>query len=825
MEKYICIHGHFYQPPRENPWLETVELQESAAPYHDWNERISSECYGPNSRARVMDAHGKIIDLVNNYEKISFNFGPTLLSWIQCAFPVIHERIVKADKKSAESFSGHGSALAQVYNHMILPLANARDKRTQVVWGIYDFQHRFSRVPEGMWLPETAADTDSLEALVEQGIKFTILSPHQAKEIRPLREEQKTEEGGGHTEEVPWSEVNGDTVNTRRPYLMRLPSGASIAVFFYDGSISRAVAFEKLQTNGSAFANRLLDAFAPDGDEDQLLHIATDGESYGHHHRYGDMALAWALREISQGDRAKLTNYGEFLEKHPPKFETRIHEPSAWSCSHAVGRWERDCGCNSGGHPGWNQSWREPLRKAFDWLRDVIAPLYENQASKYLPDPWKARDEYISVILDRSPDSLNNFLLRCGAKSLEEEEITHLLKLLELQRHAMLMYTSCGWFFDELSGIETVQNIQYAGRVLELAKNEFDLDLEPPFLDRLAEAQSNIPDQGNGRDIYNRYVKPSMITWRQATAHYAIGSLFKNGSEENKVFVFSFEDGEREMVTAGKTRLLLGNTQSTSEIIKETELTTYAVLYMGEHNLTAGVRNFVSEEDYRKMVEDLKAAFDEMDLPKVIRAMTQHFGDPCYSLSSLFKDEQRRVLEELLAATRDDLENRYRRIAERYVPLMKFLGPTGKSLLPAVETASNFVIRTDLSREFNAETPDIERLRSLLEEAKGKGDLLFDADLSYTIKHCLQRLIQNIAANPPEPGSIRLLRQITELVGRLPIVLNLWEVQNVYWEMLHHRNAEFKKNSLSGDKEALEWHQEFLKLGESLGFAMEAVAT
>jgi len=811
MEKYICIHGHFYQPPRENPWLETVELQDSAAPYHDWNERISSECYGPNSRARVLDGHGKIADLVNNYAKISFNFGPTLLSWIEWAFPEIHHRIVEADKTSAETFSGHGSALAQVYNHMILPLANPRDKRTQVLWGIEDFKHRFSRPPEGMWLPETAADTESFEILAEHGIKFTILSPHQAKEIRKIGDEE-------------WSEVNGTSINTRRPYEIRLPSGASIAVFFYDGVISRAVAFEKLQTNGSALANRLLDAFAHDSDEDELVHIATDGESYGHHHRFGDMALAWALKEISAGNRAKLTNYGEYLEKHPPQYEARIHEPSAWSCSHEVGRWERDCGCNSGGRPEWNQAWRAPLRKAFDWLRDVMAPLYENQATKYFADPWKARDEYISVILDRSPESINAFLAKCAGRSLGPEEITQVLKLLELQRHAMLMYTSCGWFFDELSGIETVQNIQYAGRAVELAKDMFDLDLEPPFLDRLAEAKSNLPEQGDGRDIYNRYVKPAMITWKQATAHYAIGSLFRNKPGDCKVFVFTFEDGQRELITAGKTRLLVGTTKSTSEITHETRLTTYAVLYMGEHNLTAGVRIFISEEDYRKMAEDLKAAFDEMDLPKVIRVMNDHFGEPSYSLNSLFKDEQRKVLEDLLATTRADLENRYRRIAERYVPLMKFLGNTGKSLLPAVETASNFVIRTDLVFQFNSETPDIEKLRSLLDEAKPKGDLLLDDDLSYTIKHCLQRLMRGVATTAPDPGKIRHLRQITELVTELPLSLNLWEVQNVYWELLHQRNAEFKRESLSGNADALEWHQEFLKLGDCLGLALEEVA-
>lgn len=812
MENFICIHGHFYQPPRENPWLETVELQESAAPYHDWNERITHECYGPNSRARVLDGNGKIIDLTNNYENISFNFGPTLLSWIQRTAPEIHQRIVDADKNSVEKFSGHGSALAQVFNHMILPLANKRDKRTQVLWGIKDFEHRFSRFPEGMWLPETAADTDSLEMLAEAGIKFTILSPFQAKQARL--------EGGEH-----WKEVNGGNIDTRRTYLFRLPSGRSISIFFYDGGISRAVAFEKLQTNGSAFASRLLGAFPEDAAEDQLLNIATDGESYGHHHKYGDMALAWALREIARGDKAKLTNYGEFLEKHPPKYEATIHEPSAWSCSHGVGRWMTDCGCNGGGHPEWNQQWRGPLRKAFDWLRDVIAPLYENQAARYLSDPWKARDEYISVILDRSEESLNEFFSRCAESSLSEEDRPQVLKLLELQRHAMLMYTSCGWFFDELSGIETVQNIQYAGRAIELCKDVFGLDLEPPFKERLAEAKSNIRKHGTGSDIYDRCVKPAMITWRQATAHYAIGSLFLNHADsKRKVFVFNFEDGQREAVSAGKTRLLIGNTLSSSEITKASQRTTYSVLYMGEHNLTAGVRNFISEEDYQQTVEELKAAFNEMDLPKVIRVMSQHFGEPSYSLNSLFKDEQRRVLEELLANTRTDLENRYRRIAERYVPLMKFLGLTGKLLLPAVQTASNFVMRTDIAHQLHSELPDIEKLRSLLEEAKAEGNLLMDEDLSFGIQVCLQRLIKAVSSSEPDLNRLKNLRQLADLLLELPLSLNLWNVQNVYWEMLHEIAPAEKEKGLQGDKEAVEWYQEFLELGTCLGFSVKGEA-
>src|ERR1051326_945131 len=389
MEKFICIHGHFYQPPRENPWLESVELQDSAFPYHDWNERITAECYAPNARARIMNGYGRITEITNNYSKISFNFGPTLLAWMKDKMPEVHEAIVAADRLSQQRYSGHGSAMAQVYNHMILPLANPRDRFTQVFWGIRDFEHRFGRLPEGMWLSETAADMETLDTLARLGIRFTILSPFQAWRSREI---------GKRT----WRDVNGGRIDPTRPYRIKLSEGRSLAIFFYDGPVSRAVAFEQLLVRGENLAERLMSAFDESRESDQLVNVATDGESYGHHHRHGEMALAYALHHIENTQLARLTNYGEFLAKHPPTHEVQLHEKSAWGCSHGVGRWMADCGCNSGGHPGWNQGWREPLRNALDWLRDELAPLFESKAAESLREPWTARNDYISIILDRS---------------------------------------------------------------------------------------------------------------------------------------------------------------------------------------------------------------------------------------------------------------------------------------------------------------------------------------------------------------------------------------------------------------------------------------
>ena len=347
VKKYVTIHGHFYQPPRENAWLETIEVQESAAPYHDWNERINEECYAPNATARVLTGRQLISKIKNNYAGISWNMGPTLLSWLQEHDEATYERLLQADRDSIDRFGGHGSALAQSYNHIIMPLANERDKQTQIRWGITDFEQRFGRKPEGMWLSETATDTATLEALVDNGIKFTILAPRQCKSVR-------------HESSDDWHEVHGG-VDSRRAYRCPLPSGRSIDLFFYNGDVSKAVAFEGLLNDGRSLADRLMNSLDVN-DDVQIAQIATDGESYGHHHAKGEMALASCLGHIEDNPDFELTNYGQFLELHPPEWEARIHENSSWSCVHGVERWRSNCGCHTGGGPGWHQRWRAPLR-------------------------------------------------------------------------------------------------------------------------------------------------------------------------------------------------------------------------------------------------------------------------------------------------------------------------------------------------------------------------------------------------------------------------------------------------------------------------------
>src|SRR5258708_6609519 len=560
MDRYICIHAHFVQPAGGEPWLEGGEGQESAYPYHDWNERITAECYAPNAAARILDERGRIEQITNNYEHISFNFGPTLLSWMKEGAPDTYGCILESDLKSRKRFSGHGSAIARGYNHMILPLASARDKVTQVRWGIRDFQYRFGRDPEGMWLPETAVNLETLEVLAQHGIKFTILAPRQAAKVRKI---------GGRA----WKDVSGGRIDPSRAYLARLPSGNRINLFFYDGPISQAVAFEKLLDSGERFVERLRSGFSEKRTRPQLMHIATDGETYGHHHKYGDMALAYALHKIESDQIARLTNYGEFLEKFPPAHEVQIAENTSWSCEHGVERWRDNCGCNTG-HPGWNQQWRRPLREALDYLGQRAAELFEDHGAELLRDPWEARNDYIDIVLDRSPDSQWVFFEKHSRRQLIHVETVAALKLLEMQRHVMLMFTSCGWFFDEQSGIESAQVLRYAGRVIQLAEEVTGGRLEPEFLHRLSQARSNIPEFGDGANVYNLLVKPAFADLCKVGAHFAISGMF-NGRQEHPRFCYEFKPEDTRLLDSGPANLPLGPAPATSQITLESRRLTF----------------------------------------------------------------------------------------------------------------------------------------------------------------------------------------------------------------------------------------------------------
>ncbi len=802
-DRYICIHGHFYQPPRENPWLEAIEVQDSAYPYHDWNERISAECYGPNAASRILDGGGRIQKIVNNYSRISFNVGPTLLTWLEAKAPDVYRAVLAADQESQKCFSGHGSAMAQAYNHVIMPLANNRDKETQVLWGIRDFEHRFGRHPEGMWLPETAVDLETLDILAQHGIRYTVLSPYQAWRVRAM---------GARN----WGETTGGRVDPSIAYRVRLRYGRWINVFFYDGPISRGVAFEGLLGSGERFADRLLGAFSDDRDWPQLVHIATDGETYGHHHPYGDMALAYALNYIEANNSVKLTNYGEFLEKHPPKHEARIYEKSSWSCVHGVERWRNDCGCSSGMHPEWHQEWRAPLRDALDWLRDTINSSFARKGKEYFKDPWAARNHYIDVILDRSRDNIRRFLNEHATHELSQKESTQALKLMELQRHLMLMYTSCGWFFDELSGIETVQVIQYAGRAIQLAEEIFDRPHESRFVALLERAKSNIPENNDGAVVFEKFVRPAAIDLHKVGAHYAVSSLFEPYNHETKIYCYTVDRHDYKVLNEGKTRLAMGRADITSEITWESSPLSFSVLHLGDHNLSGGVRDFLGEEKYQTMVKEITESFDRGDLAERLRIVDKHFGSTTYALNLLFRDQQHYILRLILQSALAEAEAAYRRIYERGAPLMRFVTTLGMPQPKRFQIAAEFTLNSELRRLLEVENMEVDNIRALLEEIKRAG-VAFDEQ---TLEFALRRNIEGIATvffdNPDDLQRLQAFEAAVDISAMLPFKVRLWQPQNIFYEILQQRYAEFRDRASQNDEAAQAWVKSFLALGEKL---------
>jgi alpha-amylase/alpha-mannosidase (GH57 family) len=799
---YLCIHCHFYQPPRENPWLEQIELQDSAYPYHDWNERISAECYAPNLSARILDDRQYIERIVNNYSKISFNFGPTLLSWAAEQAPETYRGIIDSDKLSQKNFSGHGSAIAQAYNHMIMPLANRRDKVTQIRWGMEDFSHRFGRLPESMWLPETAVDSESLDLLAQAGILYVILAPHQAKAVRPLSGSE-------------WQDVTGSKIDPARAYLYKTPSGRSISLFFYDGPISQAVAFEKLLDNGEKFASRLTGSISSARDWPQLIHIATDGETYGHHHRHGEMALAYALEFIERKKTAKLINYGEYLEKFPADWEVQIYENTSWSCVHGVERWRSNCGCN-GGRVGWDQNWRKPLRAALDWLRDSITPHFEKLGGTLLRDPWAARDGYINVVLDRSPIVRERFGREHFVRELSTDEQVTVWKLMELQRNAMLMYTSCGWFFDELSGIETVQVIQYAGRVVQLAGQLFAADLEAEFLLLLAAAKSNLEEYGDGAKIYRRYVKPSIIDLEKVGAHYSISSLFAPYGERADIFAYTVKRLDHHTVHAGKMRMALGQASFTSKVTQECENLAFWVVHFGDHNVAGGVQKTTDPTIYQDMLDSISVAFERVDIPEVVRLLDKRFGEKTYSLRSLFRDEQRRIVRTILSSTVAEAEAAYLQLYEHHAALMRFINSLGTPMPREFMAAMEYAINSLLRRACSAEELDGERIRGMLKEAQASNVSLDKTTLEFLLRKKVDLLAGRFAGDPSNLDKLLDLQKTLKIVKQMPFPVNLWSAQNYVYTIqgaLYQRNH---RRAQRGDAKAQNWVDEYLSLSDLL---------
>ncbi len=787
-QRFVCIHGHFYQPPRENAWLEAIEVQDSAAPYHDWNSRINHECYAANGSSRILNAEDKIVRIVNNYSRMSFNFGPTLLAWMEKYAPLSYQSVLDADRASMERFGGHGSAIGQVYNHVILPLAATEDRTTQIRWGIADFEYRFRRKPEGMWLAETAVDLESLDLLAQHGIRFTILAPHQCARVRAVAH------GLGA---LAWHETPNGEVDPTQPYLVRTYEGRSIAVFFYDGPTSRAVAFERLLDDGRNLARRLLRGYRENDCAGQLVHIATDGESYGHHHRHGDMALAYALHWIEENSNARLTNYGEFLEKFPPTHEAEIYDDTSWSCFHGVDRWRADCGCGNVRDPEWNQQWRAPLRNALDGLRDSVRPLWKQAAAQWLKNPEAARDAYIDVILNRNAESHQRFFAE-HALDPSGARHSHILKLMELERHLQLMYTSCGWFFDDLAGIETAQIISYAVRVLELAFDLFGTagaTLEPEFLVRMATARSNTAGRLTGADLYKKSAAQK-IGLEQVGARYAIVSLFESQPENTTQYCYDVHRKSGEVLTSGRGRFAYGQAEICSHITLECAQMDYAVLHLGDQNLSAAVRHTAADgNSFQDFAREIREAVHHADLPEAMRLFGRDFGSAGYSLSSLFRDDQRRILQILLDFTLGEMEGTLRTIYEDHVSLLRYLSLTGMPRPQALLLAAQFSLNADLRIALLHEPFDPTRVRQLLEDVQADQIELDEASLAFAASDRMLRAIEELQRDPGEK-EIDAAAEILDTLRWLPFEIDLWETQNRWYKILPENSSSEKFREL-----------------------------
>lgn len=812
---FLTIHGHFYQPPRENPWLEAIELQDSALPFHDWNERINKECYNPNSVSKIVDSRNRILDVVNNYEHMSYNFGPTLLSWMEQFAPLTYERIIKADIESIPEHNGHGNAIAQVYNHIIMPLANEQDKQTQVKWGIRDFEYRFGRKPEGIWLAETAVDDDTLRVLVENGIKFTILSPYQAEKFRKKGDKE-------------WTDVSWGNIDPARSYKYNIKSapGKTIDLFFYDGAISRSVAFDELLKDGNKFIKRLKEGVSECRDYPQLINIATDGESYGHHTKFGDMALAYVLKIKAKDEGFTITNYAEYLEKYKSDCEVEIKQASSWSCFHGVGRWKEDCGCSTGGHPGWNQKWRKPLRNALDYLRDEFAQIFEQEGAKYFDNVWEVRNKYIEVILDRNEMNVKKFQQENFKPELSDEDKVKAMELLEIQRQSLLMYTSCGWFFSEISGIETVQIMKYAARAMQLASRFTNKNLEEHFLNILAEAKSNIPEHGTGKDIFERFVKPSIVTTKQIASLWALSSLYQDFEDEESVYCYTIKKEGYKKVQKGSSTFVVGHIEIQSKITLQKSNVMFALMQYAGGDFHCAIKEYSDDTEFNRLKTNLIKTFLMNPLTEIIRSMDEYFGKEYFTLKDIFIEERRKILQILLKGKLEKFAETYKVMYDEGKGSIYHLQGLGLKIPDEFKISAAYA----LGHKFNdivvhsdgfIEDDLIQQATDINYEAK-KIDINIDKTPSNKIFS--KKILQNInrLVHSFEIQQADVLLEIFDNIRKLELQIDISEAQNIYFAKIYHKIGDIMEsesfNKRSANKKFVEM---LLEIGENLNINTE----
>ncbi|MDR3567423.1 MAG: DUF3536 domain-containing protein [Syntrophobacteraceae bacterium] len=792
-KKYICVHAHFYQPPRENPWIEAIEREDSAAPYHDWNERIHQECYRANTGARIVDERNRILDLVNNYSYLSFNFGPTLMSWIERHHPWVYRKILEADRRSVEALSGHGNAIAQVYNHIIMPLANRRDKLTQIRWGMGDFEHRFGRPPEGMWLAETAVDRETLLLLAQEGIKYTILSPLQGMRWRFRRGE------------TTWRDASGGTIPTGRAYRYSCGEGKYIHLFFYDSALARGIAFDRLLEHSSRLLEQIERSwsFRPPTGEPWMVNVATDGETYGHHFKFGDMALGAAFNELRRDPAAQIVNYGWFLASFPVVAEVEIVERTAWSCAHGLGRWSADCGCHLGGEPGWNQKWRAPLRLSFDYLRDALSDHFQKEMAKLTQeDPWEVRDAYIESILERKGEGGERFLTRYltgGANSLE---VSRFLALLEMERFALFMYTSCGWFFDEISQLESVLVLTYAARAIDLAKKTGACDPSAGFLELLESAPSNRAEYANGANVFIRKARSGQVDMARVAASYAIQSV--SARRQFRLYAYEILPQKEEDLGASPVACLYGLITVQDDRTAEGEDFLFAVAHFGGLDFRCSVKAAPGEGEYESILAALQDAIEEQSTIKMVRVLDEKFGTDYFGLGDVLKDLRTGIAREIGRKTLEAWTGFQRNLFAAHKPLLLSLRQWGIKMSADLEASMQRILSEEVeglcekivAHEFapaHGQPPwdatdfyfrvHLARVGAVLEEAKSWGVALDLGQVSEHLGGSLVKVLSKLALTFDERDAGRLLRLLA-LCRAMQARPESWKLQTLFFEFV-----------------------------------------
>ena len=792
-KKYVCVHAHFYQPPRENPWIEEIEREDSAAPYHDWNERILTECYRANTAARLVDDRNRILDLVNNYKHLSFNFGPTLISWIERHHPWVYQNILDADRQSVEALDGHGNAIAQVYNHIIMPLANRRDKLTQIRWGIGDFQHRFGRPPEGMWLAETAVDRETLLLLAEAGIKFTILSPYQALRWRFQK--------GDRT----WRDASSGTIPTGRAYRYSCGSGKDIYLFFYDSALAHGIAFDRLLEHSSRLLDQIDGAWSERSQtgEPWLVNVATDGETYGHHFKFGDMALGAAFNELKRDPSAQIVNYGWFLSAFPVVADVEIIERTAWSCAHGLGRWSADCGCHLGGEPGWNQKWRGPLRRAFDYVRDALADHFQAEMAKLSKDdPWEVRDKYIESILDGRGRRAGRFLtgnLKGGQRS---SKLRRFLQLLEMERFCLFMYTSCGWFFDEISQLESVLVLKYAARAIDLAQKTGAPDLTPGFLKLLESAPSNLPEYGNGAKVFIRKVRAGQVDMARVAASYAIQSVFAR--RRFRIYAYEVLAKKEEDLGARPVKCLYGLVTVRDGTTTEEEDFIYAVVHFGGLDFRCSVKSRPQDGEYESILAALQNSIEEQSTIKMVRVLDEKFGTDYFGLEDVLKDLRAWIARDIGRKALEAWTGLQRNMFNTHKPLLLSLRQWGIKIPYDVEASMRRILSEEIellaeeiiAHEFapaHERAPwdatdfyfrvHMARLGAVLEEVKSWGLTPDLAQVSENLGGVLVKLLTKLTKTFDERDAGRLLRLLA-LCRAMQARPQSWKLQTLFFDFV-----------------------------------------